>query len=64
MAQENRKRIEPLIAEDILSDEERAVVGGASESAEAEALRAFGRSRTAFAQIWDNPDDAEYDDLL
>jgi len=64
MAQENRKRIEPLIAEDTVSDEERAVLSGVCESREIETLRDFGRSRTAFAQIWDNPDDAEYDDLL
>jgi hypothetical protein len=50
-----------------LSPEERAslrrIVGHADTSG-AEALRDFGHSRKVFAQIWDNPDDAEYDDLV
>ena len=40
----------------------RVVVLTESE-AESQSLREFGRSKRAFARIWDNPDDAEYNKL-
>ena len=50
-----------------LSDSGRAQVetfiDALSETEASESLRSFGASRKVFAQIWDNPADAEYNDL-
>lgn len=34
-----------------------------SEEEERELLREFAESRGVLVQVWDNPDDAEYDNL-
>jgi hypothetical protein len=58
-----RRLSAPRIAEVNAILDKMLASDGELQEKEAQALHEFGRSHRAFAQVWDNPDDAEYNSL-